>query len=51
MLGWNAFDQHVRLGRDNGWVDESKEKETANEGANGIISRFRVLALLELFNQ
>ena len=40
-----AIDKHVSLRGDDGGVDESKEKETANEGAYGVVGGVRILPL------
>jgi hypothetical protein len=45
VLGWDAIDQHVRLRRDNGRVDESEEEEAANEGTDGSVGRVGVFPL------
>jgi hypothetical protein len=30
MFGWDTINQHIRLWRHNGWIDETKEEEATN---------------------
>ena len=45
MFRWNTVNQHISLRCNNRWVDETKEEESANERANGVVRGFRILAL------
>ena len=46
VLRRDAIHQHIGLRGDNGRVDETKEKEAANQRTNGVVGRFRVFTLL-----
>ena len=48
MFSGYAIDQHVRLGRNDGRVDETQEEEAAYERTYGVICSLWVLALSSL---
>jgi hypothetical protein len=45
VLGGDSIDEHVGLRRDDGRVDEAKEEEAADEGAEGKVGRFWIFPL------
>lgn len=54
MFCRDTVNEHISLGCNNCWIDETKEEKSTNERANGIVRSFRILALsryYELYNK
>lgn len=46
VFAGQSIDEHVSLGGDNRWVDESQEEEASNQRANGKVGGIGVFSLM-----